>query len=147
MKITKRQLQRIIKEEVRGALSEEANFNPATGEPLTDAGWKMAAKNPRSDFHKQAIEKVGDRRPVISSEEAKKKKENMLRAVRGLMAGWGKIKDGFGSVANDAREIQKALKSMPKGTPGRDEINQKLEEMMDLILQNHLTAKSVMTQS
>ena len=56
MKITKSQLQRIIKEEVVKILMER-NFDPKTGEPLSDKGWKMAAQNPESPFYEKAKHK------------------------------------------------------------------------------------------
>tara|TARA_Y100000310_G_scaffold315619_1_gene366387 strand:+ start:238 stop:687 length:450 start_codon:yes stop_codon:yes gene_type:complete len=45
MKITKQQLTKIIKEEYRAVLTEAGNFDKKTGEPLTDKGKELCAKN------------------------------------------------------------------------------------------------------
>ena len=120
MKIMKNQLRKIIKEETQKVLKEEeANFDPATGKPLTDQGWKIAAKNPQHPFHKQAKDKVGDGRPVISGEESKKRDAELLATLRELRAGQLKLKG--------------AVQKMPKGMNGISDLQKKMGELSELI--------------
>tara|TARA_Y100001938_G_C8093218_1_gene436411 strand:- start:2924 stop:3526 length:603 start_codon:yes stop_codon:yes gene_type:complete len=83
MKITKQQLTKIIKEEVEKTLMER-NFDPKTGEPISDKGWFMAAQNPDSPFHKQAKHKMamakqrGDQAAQKKKNQAEREKQNEL---------------------------------------------------------------------
>ena len=64
MKLTKKVLRKIIKEELENTsevaedLVKEQNVDPETGEPLTPKGWELVSKNPEHPYYKQAQQKL-----------------------------------------------------------------------------------------
>ncbi len=59
MKLTKKVLRELIKEEIENI--SEANFDHQTGEPLTQKGWEIVSKmgpGPDNPYYKQAQQKL-----------------------------------------------------------------------------------------